>query len=219
MVKGKVLTFQVSGKLWKRSLVMDDLETKTLWSHILGEAMRGKLKGAVLESIPSTMTDWKSWKKDHPNSSVVNMSRTAGPGRRLNFNNEYYKKFGWNKFVIGYANGGKTRAWRYPDLKKQPVVNDKFGKKYLLVTFHQKNGASYVFDRTVDGTPLKFVFEKGKLLDESSRSVWNMATGKCESGSMKGKQLQPQTGMISFAKAWENFHPESTYWSVNRKSR
>ena len=34
--KGQTLTFQVSGMLWKRSLVMRDIETGSLWSHLLG---------------------------------------------------------------------------------------------------------------------------------------------------------------------------------------
>ena len=42
-VEEQTLTFAVSGMLWKRSLVMVDSETKTLWSHLLGKAMRGKL--------------------------------------------------------------------------------------------------------------------------------------------------------------------------------
>ena len=42
--KERTLTFGVSGMLWNRSLVMYDRETKSLWSHMLGEAMQGRLK-------------------------------------------------------------------------------------------------------------------------------------------------------------------------------
>ena len=54
-VKDQEVTLTVSGKLWNRSLVMQDTETKSLWSHILGEAMDGELKGVVLKSLPSDM--------------------------------------------------------------------------------------------------------------------------------------------------------------------
>ena len=37
------LTLVVSGMLWNRNLVMLDLETESLWSHILGEAKAGVL--------------------------------------------------------------------------------------------------------------------------------------------------------------------------------
>ena len=56
-VGGKKLTFQVSGKLWNRSLVMRDLETGSLWSHILGECMEGELMGKKLELITRNTGD------------------------------------------------------------------------------------------------------------------------------------------------------------------
>jgi hypothetical protein len=42
------LTFCVSGQLWNRSLVMMDLETKSLWSHLLGRGMQGKHKDTLV---------------------------------------------------------------------------------------------------------------------------------------------------------------------------
>ena len=66
---------------------MYDKETETHWSHILGEAMEGKLLGKKLEVLPSVMTDWKTWSKKHPDSKVLWMSRTS---RR--FKNKYYQQ-------------------------------------------------------------------------------------------------------------------------------
>ena len=62
--------------LWKRSLIMYDLETKTLWSHILGEAMHGPLKGAKLEILDSSLVAWSSWSKSHPNTKVTSLSKS-----------------------------------------------------------------------------------------------------------------------------------------------
>ena len=47
-MNGKELTFMVSGMLWRDSLVMQDRETETLWSHVTGEAIRGPLKLRIL---------------------------------------------------------------------------------------------------------------------------------------------------------------------------
>ena len=49
---GKDVTLRVSGMLWKHNLVMQDLETRSLWSHMLGECMAGELKGARLTMLP-----------------------------------------------------------------------------------------------------------------------------------------------------------------------
>ena len=58
-VGGQVLTFGVSGMLFRDGLVMYDRETDTLWTHVDGRAVRGKLTGHVLEIVPSIHATWK----------------------------------------------------------------------------------------------------------------------------------------------------------------
>jgi hypothetical protein len=41
--------------LWNRSLEMRNVETGSLWSHILGEAMQGDLKGTTLQPLPTEL--------------------------------------------------------------------------------------------------------------------------------------------------------------------
>ena len=65
-VDSKTLTLTVSGMLWNRSLVMQDKETGSLWSHLLGRAMRGDLQGQRLDRLPGLMTDWKTWRELYP---------------------------------------------------------------------------------------------------------------------------------------------------------
>lgn len=218
-VKGKTLTFAVSGKLWKRSLVMIDKPTGSLWSHILGKAMAGELKGAELESIPSVITDWKSWRKDHPETTVAHLSRTS-----RNFQTDFYRDP--SKFVMGYASGEKSRAWGFEQLKKHPAINDEFNKTPLLVVFKASSSAPYLYERTVDGKPLTFRFDspgaaprgaKPSLVDVGTGSEWHPATGTCIKGRLKGKQLTPLPGIISFRRAWRRFHPKSTYWSPSKR--
>ena len=101
-VKGQKLTFQVSGMLWERSLVMRDLETKSLWSHHLGRAMDGKLKGAELDVLPAVLTTWKEWQARHQGSDVLAMKRTVNSFREQTLQNP--KKFVYVIFlVVGYA--------------------------------------------------------------------------------------------------------------------
>ncbi len=75
--QAETLTLAVSGKLWNRSLVMVDTETESLWSHLLGKAMEGELKGTVLETLPATMVSWQSWKADHPATTVTASGMTT----------------------------------------------------------------------------------------------------------------------------------------------
>lgn len=73
-IENRTLTFIVSGKLWRNSLVMQDKETNSLWSHITGECLEGELLGVVLEQIPSVQTTWAQWQAAHPGSRVLKKS-------------------------------------------------------------------------------------------------------------------------------------------------
>lgn len=74
---GRVYTFQVSGKLWRNSLLMQDRQTESTWSHITGRAIDGKAKGAQLEKLASIETTWSRWRSEHPATSVLKKSEVV----------------------------------------------------------------------------------------------------------------------------------------------
>ena len=204
--KPKEITLQVSGKLWRRSLVMQDVETGTLWSHLLGKAMRGDLEGTRLVQIPSTITTWKAWEKSHPKTTVLAMSRTS-----REFQVEVQKRPG--TFVLGYVERSKTRAYPFDLLLKEEVVNDRFEGSGIVVTFHPGTTESHLFSCKVDDKNRTFTaLEPGQMKDKETGSVWNSATGVCLQGSEKGSRLEELPSIISFRRAWDAFHPESSYY-------
>ena len=73
-VGDRTLTFIVSGKLWRNSLIMQDKKTGSLWSHVTGECLDGEYKGTQLEMIPVVQTTWAEWSKDHPDTRVLKKS-------------------------------------------------------------------------------------------------------------------------------------------------
>ena len=62
-VNGRKLTFGVSGLLYQSDMLLYDHQTESLWSQIKSEAVTGSLTGARLKLLPSTHTNWESWKK------------------------------------------------------------------------------------------------------------------------------------------------------------
>ena len=139
-VGAQKLTFSVSGMLWNRSLVMLDIETESLWSHILGEAMAGELKGQVLKSIPSDMVTWSAWKRDHPKTTVLDMSRT-----RQNYTSEFYRDP--KKFVLGFIGEFSMRHCSFATMIKQPVLNTDARGLLLLITFDAASTSARIFSR------------------------------------------------------------------------
>ncbi len=73
-VGDQTLTFIVSGKLWRNSLIMQDKETGSLWSHVTGECLEGDYLGTQLEMIPMVQTTWRQWSADHPETRVLKKS-------------------------------------------------------------------------------------------------------------------------------------------------
>ncbi len=73
---GKTYTFGVSGKLWRDALLMYDHQTRSLWSHITGEAIEGTLKGKQLKPLASMpQIAWKTWQTNYPKTKVLSVGK------------------------------------------------------------------------------------------------------------------------------------------------
>ena len=197
------LTFQVSGFLWERSLVMRDPETGSLWSQLLGRAMKGRLKGEALKLIPATLTTWKKWREVHPKSGVLALSRTA----------KQFDASVWNKpnrFVYGLPAGvgEKSPAVTLSRLLKDRLVAVKVGAEQVVVTVDalSRQVQAFGLERN-DG--LFVPAGEGLMRDEKTGSRWDAVTGRCLSGLRQGDQLEARACLVSYRRAWEVFHPDS----------
>lgn len=199
---GKTLTFGVSGLLWKRSLVMYDKETDSKWSHIKGLAMQGPLRGKKLEQVPCVTTDWKTWSKEHPDGTVVMMSRTS-----REYRTEFYRRPG--DFVLGIAEGGDAKAWAFDALGKTPVVNDSWGGKPVVVLFSGDAMTARLYSRVVKGRELNFEKARDGIKDKQTGSTWEPTTGRAVEGPLKGSHLTALPAIVSYRKTWLAFHPET----------
>ena len=195
--------------LWQRSLVMRDLETKSLWSHLLGKAMDGKLKGTSLELIPAVMTTWSEWKQRHPNTTVLAMPRTA-----KRFTENVWEQPERYVFGVTPHAAGKAYSASIPLLQKKKIIQISDDKQALLFTFSEKGKRVQVFSRAIDGKPLEFTGQTSStlkhdtIIDSETKSTWNLVTGECTKGPHKGRKLQPIAGTISFKRAWQVFFPD-----------
>lgn len=203
-INGRDLTFGVSGMLWRRSLVMYDKETNSYWSHILGRAMDGELVGTKLNQVPSVMTDWRTWKRDHPDTSVLWMDRTA-----QRFRLEYYRDPA--RFVLAIVDGGTAAAWSLDRLKSQPIQNTRLQDVPVVVTFDDGSVTARLFRRRVGDRTLTFRAADGRMVDLETRTSWNPQTGVAVEGELAGAKLVELPAFLSFQKTWEVFHPGSVH--------
>ena len=75
----RLLTFGVSGLLYRSDLVMYDRQTESLWSQIEGRAIAGQLTGRTLNRVPVQTVTWDQWRQAHPDGQVL--SRDTGVDR------------------------------------------------------------------------------------------------------------------------------------------
>lgn len=214
MLDGNTLTIFASGGLAERNMVLQDVETRSEWVQILGEAVSGPLKGKHLEVIPALWTDWKTWRTKYPQTTVAAIPSRVPIYRHVDryadfpAERDYFDKFQW-----GLAHDDEARSWPFSRLATQPVVNDSFGGRALLLCFDQHTSSVTAFDRRLEGRELTFRMEGSNLVDAETGSAWDPVTGRCTRGLLLEKQLQRTAGTVCTDKAWASFYPESEVWT------
>ncbi len=186
-----------------RSLVMSDVETKTEWSHLLGKGMAGKLKGRKLKPIITDMVTWSVWKKQHPDTTVLDMSRTSPEYTSLFYRDP-------DRFVFGFEANGQAYALPMANMMATPVHQFSIGKIPLLATFDEEGVVTHLFEPRADDRVLNFERVDDQIMtDRQTASRWQILNGNCIEGELQGKVLKQRVGIMSFRKAWQNFHPDS----------
>lgn len=70
-IDNETLTLYNSGEIWHNDLVLYEQETKSRFSQVLGEGIKGPMHGETLPLLPSTITTWRTWQEGHPDTLVL----------------------------------------------------------------------------------------------------------------------------------------------------
>jgi hypothetical protein len=189
--------FGNAGALYKNAMTWYDHQTGSIWSQPIGRAMRGALEGVELFVLPSQLTTWRSWKKEHPETLAM-VNDVARVGFRQRFD---------TGFVIGLILADKAKAYYYDDVARVRVINDQVGSIPVAVWAAEQNFHAYV--RRVDGRTLTFQARDGKIVDAETGSTWDFARGLATVGPLANQALQPVPTMSSYDWAWRDFYPQT----------
>lgn len=165
-IDDEVVEFGVSGMLWKSNLLMyNRSEPESLWSQVLGRAVKGPHTGTRLTIYPSDTVKFGDWKGAHPNTQVL--SRDTGAFRLYGTDpyGDYYTNrdvsFGATfddtrlhpkEYVLGVEHDGKFKAY-VSDALPVGSTTDTFAGGTVTI---EKSGAGEV-RMTLDGKPLPFI--------------------------------------------------------------
>lgn len=235
-IAGRELTFGVSGKLHANSLIMYDHQTESLWSHLVGAAVAGPLKGKRLEPLHSIFTRWGIWKKFHPGSKVLDSGRGFfSPSLRDPYESYYRssdtgiistrlqdRRIYPKEYVLGLVLDGKAKAYPFSALSRRPVANDAFNGVPLLIVFDEESATGAIFKRRLGEKTLAFKKAEGPdkkrdlfLVDEQTGSLWQGLTGRAVRGRLKGRSLEPLPMTPSFWFGWVDHYPDTELYSAN----
>lgn len=218
---GKTLTFTPSGQLLMNSLTMNDKETGSLWSHLLGEAVEGPLKGRRLEVTTSQQVSWANWRRQHPDSMVWRHGRTslddparayyesqiAGSQGRAHHDDRLPAK----ERVLGLRVGGQAKAYTFKALDRAGVLDDQVAGVPVVIVFQAASESGAVHRRVLGDRVLHFRRGPEPLVmaDDETGSVWDGLAGRAVSGPLAGSRLEKVPITYSFWFGWADFYPGS----------
>jgi hypothetical protein len=241
-VNGEVLDFGTTGRLRYSNLIMYDRQTETWWQQATGEAIAGELTGTQLEFYLATIISWQDFKTSYPQGTVLSREtgylRDYGRNPYVGYDDVNNPPFLYegpptpNQLppvarALTIDLNGEAVAYPYDTLEKVGVVNDTVGGEPVVIfwqagTVSPLNSASSAsgrdvgtaaaFARQLESKTLSFTFIGGKLIDDQTKSEWNVL-GQALSGELKGKQLTPVIAINHFWFSWVAFKPQTRIYT------
>ena len=212
--EGKEVNFGVIG-VDRGSLTMYDDATRSWWSQLFGEAIKGEMEGKKLEKLPSTMTTWGKWKALHPNTTVY-VKRSIP--YRSRFTQEHFSNIAEQPegparprdVALGIEGHVEARAYLLRRLAKNRLRNDELEGKPILVFLSEDLASARIYSREAQGKTLTFeLIEGDRLRDKETGSVWDPIAGTAVSGAFEGTSLTALTTTYVLWDVWQRYRPDT----------
>lgn len=207
-VDDQTFEFGHEGVLYRRSFIMYDRGTQSLWVHATGECVKGRLKGKQLKFLPSVVTRWSQWKSKHPESKILEGVKSGG------FMGAFTLASKKSKFGVSVGQGEQANLYPMVELAKQRVVNDTLGDRKIVVFFDATGRFATAWENRDD---YQFTWDKehSSVVDQTGRP-WDMVMGKpIEDSNLRMEPLPATAWLIE---RWKGFYPKShVYKSTKAK--
>lgn len=201
VVDGREVVFGNQGDLYGNAMTWWDHETGSVWSQPLGEAILGELEGTKVELIPSTLTQWGPWKRAHPETLAIDTFA-------------FPMVVGLEDLAIVVDLGAETVAYPYPlVLEGGMVANDTVAGLEIAVVIDPTDQRRWaVFSRRLGDAVVELAVEGDKLLDVTTRTVFDPTGGAALDGPLEGETLDLLPGSTVFPDDFATFWPDGVLW-------
>ena len=217
LVDGKALEFTLVGAV-NFNATFRDHTTGSWWRQEVGDAIKGPMKGHVLEDLPFEQMSLESWFAKYPDSLVLQYDPTFQKqyAIRTALLNYEVSLPGWHMqasppLVVGVEVNGVARAYDWNELVKRSLVEDEVEGTPLLAVTDADGDSAFVYERTVDGKVLSFELTEDGMKDSETGSSWDRF-GRCKKGKLKGSALAQLQSYKQYVRAWVTFHPDASFF-------
>ena len=213
--RGKPLVFGSSGLLYRSNKLMFDWETLSLWNQFTGRPVAGPLarSNIRLKIRPVAITTWAEWRQRNPNTTVLSLE--TGYARDYGSSvvyNDYFNSPNLmfpavvkansplqpKAYVFGIRAFRTARAWPLAAFTKTPVINDRMGKRNLVLIGNPATRTVRAYDRGSKS------FKQGPAV---AIMGWGGEWQLTEAALIgpNGEKLRRVPGHIAYWFAWENY--------------
>jgi hypothetical protein len=219
-LEGQRLTFGTAG-LYGGTLAVYDTQTNSTWSHGMGVAFEGELRGAALPALQSFQATWEEWLSYYPETTVMAWNSPAihpdgrhGHGARDTFAHAGMYVEPVSSMIVGNDNrlpehemvltlnlNGSPAAIPLREIARAGGLfqSDIGGLRLVTISAGQASALVGTFHRHLPGDrskDLDFVLIDGIVYDRQTGSTWR-ADGVAIDGKLKGRRLHPVPTMIN----------------------
>jgi hypothetical protein len=216
---GRTYTFQVSGRLWRNSLIMVDRETGTYWSQVTGRAIDGQHRGARLEKLEAIETSWQDWRKAHPETKLLKKGKEVLGSHYQSYFDDPEKMGLFRAQWLAERMPGKTLVYGasigpHAVAVTEGALDDEVVVAMLgdtpVVLARAGDGGVRAFVARVEGEELGLGRnpKTGEVRDGGG-SAWDLGSGRCISGPHSGSRLESVAVTPVYWFAWSGFYPNT----------
>ena len=197
-IDGQELVLGNQGALYGNALTMWDHGTGSVWTQITGEALLGPLAGARLELLPSTLTDWATWRRSHP--STLALDAEGGDSG-----------FHLDVMQIAVEVGDEAMAFPVRTLREVGVANVTVGGIPIAVVAEPASGGWWaVFSRRLDDRVVTLDLDGDTLVELEGDGRWDAVRGLPVGD---GERLDPLGALTIFPADFPVHFPGGQVWS------
>ncbi len=191
--------------------MLEDGSTGSWWRQSTGEAIAGKMKGAVLREFESRQMTVNKWFELYPNAlimqpdkaflnrydSLARFEQGKIEGGLTGTDTLSWKSKSW---VIGVHIGNLYKAYDWNQLKKEKIINDEIGKTPILLILLSDGQNFAAFER-----PSNEIFAIRNDTLFSNEETYDVFGRKIKEPSKKLKNIKAYQ---EFLHSWNYFHPD-----------